>query len=52
MVTEEERVVFEYELHKLHREHRKCVNMSLKLQIEKDISLIKSAISTVSEQRM
>jgi hypothetical protein len=52
MVTKEERVVFETELDKLNREYRKCGNRSLKLQIEKDICLIRSAISVIQEQKI
>lgn len=51
MVTKEERVVFESELYKLNHEYRKCADRSVKLQIEKDISLIKSVIVTMHESK-
>ncbi|MGI2328795.1 hypothetical protein [Planococcus sp. YIM B11945] len=51
VVTEEERVMFESELHKLNCEYRKCVNRSLKQEIEKDISLIRSAIQLAQNEK-
>lgn len=45
MVKEEEKVVFVYELDKLHKEYRKCTDFSMRLQIEEDIALLEKALT-------
>lgn len=44
MITDEELAIFEYELIKLMDEYRKCVDQSLKLKIQEDVSWLKTAI--------
>ncbi len=44
MIGEEEIAIFEYELMKLMDEYRKCVDQSLKMNIQEDIVLLRSVI--------
>jgi len=44
VLTEEELAIFEYELIKLMDEYRKCVDQSLKLKIQEDMTWLKTAI--------
>ena len=46
MITEEELAIFEYELIKLMDEYRKCVDQSLKLKIQEDMTWLKTAVSS------
>lgn len=51
MVKEEEKVVFVCELDKLRHEFRKCTDLSMRLQIGEDISLLQKAISIFENER-
>lgn len=46
MITEEELAIFEYELIKLMDEYRKCVDQSLKLKIQEDMTWLETAVSS------
>ncbi|MFD1032255.1 hypothetical protein [Metaplanococcus flavidus] len=47
MVEEEEKVVFVCELYKLRDEYRKCPDLSLRVQIQEDITLLQKALTTL-----
>ncbi|HSI67091.1 MAG TPA: hypothetical protein VK947_06730 [Planococcus sp. (in: firmicutes)] len=50
MTVKEERVIFEYELSRLSEEYLKCLNLSLKQQIQEDIELLKAALELVKNE--
>jgi len=51
LVKEEEKVVFVCELDKMHIEYQKCTDLSMRLQIEEDISLLEKALTIAESAR-
>jgi hypothetical protein len=53
MITNEEKIVFQYELYKLNREYQQCANEYVKSQLKEEISflntILKSSLDRESE---
>lgn len=50
MITNEEKMVFQYELNKLSHEYRNCANDYVKSQIKEDIAFLGAVLANSTEK--